>query len=106
MRTSSANWIGFRNELRRLIRDASVIAFGAVHIIKDAEAKRRALYGLIEKYFPGMAAGKEYRSITDEELVSTSVYAISIESWSGKENQPEQAEQSDEWAPLAEQWLE
>lgn len=88
------------------VQYASVIAFGTVRIIKDAEAKRRALYGLIEKYFPGMAAGKEYRSITDEELVSTSVYAISIESWSGKENWPEQAEQSDEWAPLAEQWLE
>jgi hypothetical protein len=54
-----------------------VIAFGTVRIIKDAEAKRRALYGLIEKYFPDMAAGKQYRPITDKELASTSVYAIS-----------------------------
>jgi nitroimidazol reductase NimA-like FMN-containing flavoprotein (pyridoxamine 5'-phosphate oxidase superfamily) len=88
------------------VQYASVIAFGTVRIIKDAEVKRRALYGLIGKYFPGMVAGREYRPITDEELASTSVYAISIESWSGKENWPEQAEQSDEWASLAEQWLE
>jgi hypothetical protein len=33
------------------------------------------------------------------------VYAITIESWSGKENWPEQAEQSEEWEPLAAEWL-
>jgi nitroimidazol reductase NimA-like FMN-containing flavoprotein (pyridoxamine 5'-phosphate oxidase superfamily) len=81
---------------------ASVIAFGTVRIIKDTAEKRRGLYGLLDKYFPGMAAGKEYRPITDTELAHTSVYAISIESWSGKENWPEEAEQSDEWAPLEE----
>jgi hypothetical protein len=33
-------------------------------------------------------------------LRATSVYAIAIESWSGKENWDERAEQSDEWPPL------
>ncbi|MFN8460696.1 MAG: hypothetical protein U0X93_02830 [Anaerolineales bacterium] len=46
--------------------------------------RRRLLYGLIGKYFPAMTAGKEYREITDKELRATSVYAIQIESWSGK----------------------
>ena len=82
------------------VQYASVIAFGTVRFIEDAEEKRRALYGLIAKYFPGMTAGKEYRPITDGELLHTSVYAISVESWSGKENWPQEAEQSDEWAPL------
>jgi nitroimidazol reductase NimA-like FMN-containing flavoprotein (pyridoxamine 5'-phosphate oxidase superfamily) len=80
----------------------SVIAFGTARILEDPEEKRRALYGLIENCFPGMEAGKEYRPITDAELARTSVYAIAVESWSGKENWKEQAGQSDEWAPLVE----
>ena len=49
-----------------------------------------------------MKAGREYREITDKELRSTSVYAIAIESWSGKENWKDRADQSDEWKPLEE----
>ena len=39
-------------------------------------------------------------AITDEELARTSVYAIAIDSWSGKENWAERAEQSGEWTPI------
>ena len=35
----------------------------------------------------------------------TSVYAIQIESWSGKRNWAARADQSDEWPPLAEEWF-
>ena len=84
----------------------SVVAFGAIRVLEDAGEKRRALYGLIGKYFPAMTAGKEYRPITDQELKRTSVYAIAIESWSGKRNWADRAEQSDEWPPLAEKWFE
>ena len=84
----------------------SVLVFGTAHILEDAEEKRAALYGLIGKYFPGMEAGKEYRPITDKELKRTSVYAIEIESWSGKENWKDGADQSDEWPPLDEKWFE
>ncbi len=79
------------------VQHAGVIVFGRAHVIEENEAKRRALYGLISKYFQGMEAGKEYRPITDKELARTSVYAIKIESWSGKKNWPEHADQSDEW---------
>ncbi len=82
----------------------SVIAFGTAQIVDDPQEKRRALYGLISRCFPGMSAGKEYRPITDEELARTSVYAIAIESWSGKENWSAQAEQSEEWAALPKEW--
>ncbi len=84
----------------------SVIVFGKIQIIEDFAEKRQALYGLIKKYFPTMTAGQEYRPITAEELKYTSVYAITIESWSGKRNWEERAEQSDEWPPLAEEWFE
>jgi len=84
------------------VQYAGVIVFGKACVLEENEAKRRGLYGLIRKYHPGMEAGEEYRPITDDELASTSVYAIKIESWSGKENWPERAEQSDEWPALGE----
>lgn len=82
------------------IQFESVIAFGAIRVIEDADESRRALDGMLQKYFPHMTAGKEYRPITDQELKRTSVYAISIESWSGKRNWPDQADQSEEWPRL------
>jgi len=84
----------------------SVMVFGTAHIIEDDEEKRISLYSLIKKYFPKMEAGKEYRHITDKELKHTSVYAIEIEFWSGKENWNERADQSDEWPALDESWFE
>ncbi len=84
----------------------SVIVFGEAHLITGSEEARRAMYGLIHKYFPKMTAGKEFREITDKELKRTSVYAIKIEEWSGKENWKDRADQSDEWTPLDEKWFE
>ena len=82
------------------VQYASVIVFGTAGILEDPEDRRQALYGLIGKYFPGMVPGVEYHPITDKELERTTVYAIDIESWSGKENWPEQAKQSNDWPPL------
>jgi len=84
----------------------SVIVFGRARLITDLEEARRVLYGLIHKYFPAMTAGKEFREITDKELKRTSVYAIQIEAWSGKENWKDRADQSDEWPPLDEKWFD
>ena len=84
----------------------SVIVFGTARVVTDPAESRRLLYGLIGKYFPDMTAGKEYREITDKELRATSVYAIKIEAWSGKENWEERADQSDEWDKLDEKWFE
>jgi len=84
----------------------SVIVFGTARVITNPAEARRLLYGLLDKYFPKMTPGKEYREITEKELRATSVYAIAIESWSGKENWKDRADQSDEWAPLDESWFE
>src|SRR5512141_1148901 len=84
----------------------SVVVFGTARIVTDPAEARRLLSGLISKYFPKMTAGKEYREITDKELRATSVYAIQIESWSGKENWEQRADQSDEWPALDEKWFE
>jgi nitroimidazol reductase NimA-like FMN-containing flavoprotein (pyridoxamine 5'-phosphate oxidase superfamily) len=84
----------------------SVIAFGEIRVVEDEAEKKRGLYGLIEKYFPTMISGEHYRPITENELKRTSVYAISILSWSGKRNWKEQANQGDEWPPLGEEWFD
>jgi nitroimidazol reductase NimA-like FMN-containing flavoprotein (pyridoxamine 5'-phosphate oxidase superfamily) len=83
----------------------SVLVFGTASLITDQSEARRVLYGLIRKYFPNMTAGKEFREITEKELRATSIYAIKIESWSGKENWDERADQSDEWPALNEKWF-
>lgn len=83
----------------------SVIVFGNARLIDDPEEARALMYGLIHKYFPEMTAGKEFRAITDKELKRTSVYAIQIEEWSGKENWKDRADQSDEWPALDEEWF-
>lgn len=53
-----------------------------------------------------MAAGRDYRPVTERELARTSAYALAVGSWSGKENWPDRADQSDEWPPLTDRWLE
>jgi len=83
-----------------------VMVFGTARVINDPEDARKALYGLLAKYFPEMKPGREFREITDKELRATSVYAIEIEGWSGKENWKERAMQSDEWPALGEEWFE
>jgi uncharacterized protein len=83
----------------------SVVVFGTARLVNDPEEARRVLYGLIHKYFPAMTAGKEFREITDKELKRTSVYAIQIEEWSGKENWKDRADQSDEWPALDGKWF-
>lgn len=81
------------------IQYESVMAFGSIRVVADADEQRHALYDLLKKYFPDMTPGQEFRPITDGELKRTSVYAIHIESWSGKRNWAEAAEQSEEWPP-------
>ena len=78
----------------------SVVVFGKVRVVEDLAEQERALYGLISKYFPEMQPGREYRPITPQELSRTSVYAIQIESWSGKRNWKERADQSADWPAL------
>ena len=78
----------------------SVMVYGKVVLLVSEEEKRRALYGILRKYFPNLEPGVEYRPVTDEELARTSVYALQIESWSGKENWQEKTEVSPDWGPL------
>lgn len=84
----------------------SVIAFGKAYLIEDEIEKKQALHQLIQKYFGEMHIEKDYRPATDKELKRTSAYEIKIESWSGKENWKDAADQSDEWQALDPIWFE
>ena len=62
----------------------SVCVFGEARIVEDEEEARFALQGLLDKYFPDHVSGEDYRPITRNEIKRTTVFAIEIESWSGK----------------------
>jgi len=83
----------------------SVMAFGSVQILEDQDEIRRVLTNLLSKYFPQLHSGVEFRPITDKEIARTSVYALGIEAWSGKENWKEGADMIDAWPPLPEDLL-
>jgi uncharacterized protein len=64
---------------------ASVVVFGQVRIVKSESEKQLALQALLNKYFPHLRSGRDYHSITSEEMATTAVYAIEVETWSGKQ---------------------
>ena len=63
---------------------ASVTVFGSARIADDPPEQRYGLQGLLDKYFPQLQPVEDYSPITDAELQQTSVFALEIESWSGK----------------------
>ena len=79
--------------LKKSMQYESVVAFGKIRVVEDFDAKREYLQGLLNKYFGEMESGKDYRPITEDELKQTSVYAIAIDSWSGKRNWKDRADQ-------------
>lgn len=61
-----------------------VTVFGRAVIVTDEEEARHGLQLLLNKYFPHLKPGRDYRPITSEELARTTVYRVQIEHWSGK----------------------
>jgi nitroimidazol reductase NimA-like FMN-containing flavoprotein (pyridoxamine 5'-phosphate oxidase superfamily) len=63
---------------------AGVVVFGRAAVVTDEGEARHGLQGLLDKYFPHLRPGRDYRPITSEELARTTVYRVRIEQWSGK----------------------
>lgn len=61
-----------------------VTVFGRGRVIDDPDEARHGLQSLLDKYFPHLRPGEDYRPITGDELARTSVYRIDIDEWSGK----------------------
>lgn len=68
---------------------SGVIVFGRGCLIEDEAEATRVLHLLLDKYFPHLERGVDYRPVVPEELKRTSVYRIDIEQWSGKRKQVE-----------------
>jgi nitroimidazol reductase NimA-like FMN-containing flavoprotein (pyridoxamine 5'-phosphate oxidase superfamily) len=64
---------------------ASVCAFGRTRLVETDAEKQHGLEGLLKKYFPKLHPNRDYRSITEDELAQTSVFAVEIDAWSGKQ---------------------
>lgn len=69
---------------------ASVVVFGRAEGLPDADEARHGLQLLLDRYFPQLKPGVDYREILPQELDITSVYRIVIDSWSGKEEHARQ----------------
>lgn len=82
-----------------------VVVFGEASIVEDTDAARFMLDSLIHKYCPKLQPGVEYRPITDDELRHTSVFAVTITEWSGKENWKDMTDQIDDWPALSDNIL-
>ncbi len=63
---------------------AGVVAFGRCRVVTDKAESLRALQCLLDKYFPHLRPGADYRETTDRELALTTVYRVDIVRWSGK----------------------
>ena len=83
-----------------------VVVFGRAFILDDEQEQREVMHRLIAKYFNKMLPGNDYRPASEKELKRTSVYEVKIQSWSGKENWKDRADQSDEWPTLNKKWFE
>lgn len=66
---------------------SGAVIFGVGTVVHDAAEAQYALQLLLDKYAPHLRPGRDYRPITPEEQLRTSVYRVRIEEWSGKKKQ-------------------
>jgi nitroimidazol reductase NimA-like FMN-containing flavoprotein (pyridoxamine 5'-phosphate oxidase superfamily) len=62
----------------------SVVVFGTAHLVEESCEAERGLQLILDKYFPHLHPGQDYRPITETERSTTAVYRLDIEEWSGK----------------------
>ena len=77
-------WLPAETAMEFSVEYTGVVVFGRAYLLNDAAEKERALQGLLDKYFPNLKPGVDYRPIAPEELEQTAVFAVDIEAWSGK----------------------
>jgi nitroimidazol reductase NimA-like FMN-containing flavoprotein (pyridoxamine 5'-phosphate oxidase superfamily) len=73
-----------KTALEMSVEYSGVVIFGRVAVVADPAQQRSALQLLLDKYFPHLQPGRDYRPPTDEELARTTVYRLAVECWSGK----------------------
>lgn len=66
-----------------------VSIFGQLSIVEEEAEASRGLQMLLDRYFPHLKPGKDYRPVIPAELKRTSVYKLAIEEWIGKQKKVE-----------------
>ena len=66
------------------IEFAGVTIFGQINVLEKEEQKHAAMQLIMRKYAPHLSPGKDYRSITPEDLKRTAVFKLNIQEWSAK----------------------
>lgn len=64
---------------------ASVVVFGKIAVCEDENEATYGLQLILDRYFPHLKPGQDYREIVPEELDVTALYRIDIQAISGKE---------------------
>lgn len=78
---------------------SSVVVFGRASVISDESEATDALQRLLDKYFPHLEAGEDYRPPVPEELKRTSVFRLEIEEWSAKRKAVEESPGAVQYSP-------
>ena len=73
-----------RTALNHGVHYRSVVAFGHARAVTDEAEKATMCERMVERYFPGRKAGRDYEAAPIEQLRSTAVLEIHIEEWSAK----------------------
>ena len=63
----------------------SVVVFGRLSLVEDADEAKHALQLLMDKHFPELRPDADYEPVTDNDLKVTAVLRLDVDSWSGKE---------------------
>ncbi len=71
-----------RSGFHHSVNYRSVMAFGTARLVTDAEEKRRALDGFVDRFFPGRSS--EIRPANAQEFKATSFIVMPIDEASGK----------------------
>jgi nitroimidazol reductase NimA-like FMN-containing flavoprotein (pyridoxamine 5'-phosphate oxidase superfamily) len=67
------------------IEYASVCVFGRARLVENEDEKKHGLRGLLQKFTRDLEAEDHDEALDPKQLRRTAVYAIEIDSWSGKQ---------------------
>ena len=66
------------------VEHAGVVVFGTICLVDEPVEAEYGLQLILDKYFPHLRPGRDYRPITETERSATAVYRLDISEWSGK----------------------
>jgi nitroimidazol reductase NimA-like FMN-containing flavoprotein (pyridoxamine 5'-phosphate oxidase superfamily) len=74
-----------KEALEMSVEYKGIAIFGEASVVEDEAEAYPAFQLLLDKYFPHLEAGRDYRATTPEEWNRTSLFRLDIASWSGKQ---------------------